>query len=512
LIEAAAYEGRYRTRGYQAWLVESHAALQDRLGDSEAGPRVTVIVVDCDSDQEAQQALAAVRSQGVVVEEFFVIDDDGRAQRGDLPDAVLTSVQTPYVFILPAGAILAPRALELMVQEAESSKADVVYSDEDRVDDSGHLRPFFKPDFSIDLARAQDFVGPAYLLRTDAYGALRDPVGSVSGYGLLLTAYERGLVIRHVPEVLVHWFGERRLCLQAGQQALADAQFERISSRGEPASGVGPTNPDVSVIIPTRDRIDLLARCIESIYETRINVTFEIIVLDNRSELESTARWLEDASSRWPDLRVVSADYDFNWSKLNNHGVRLARGKVFVFLNNDTEAIVDYWLDRLVRQSSRPDIGSVGALLLYPDGLVQHAGVVIGIGGLADHVYAGVPADEHDYHSFVSPMVARNVLACTGACLAVERTKFDAVGGFNEDLQICGDVHLCLRLVENGYLNLYDPEVRMTHFESATRTRTPLSEEEIERIKPICQQFLDGGDPFYNPNLMLGLRYPTCWI
>jgi GT2 family glycosyltransferase len=109
-------------------------------------------------------------------------------------------------------------------------------------------------------------------------------------------------------------------------------------------------------------------------------------------------------------------------------------------------------------------------------------------------------------------MVARNVLACTGACLAVERAKLDAVGGFNEDLQICGDVDLCLRLVESGYLNLYDPEVRMTHFESATRTRAPLSEEEIERIKPVCQRFLDGRDPFYNPNLMLGLRYPTCWI
>jgi GT2 family glycosyltransferase len=265
----------------------------------------------------------------------------------------------------------------------------------------------------------------------------------------------------------------------------------------------------VSIIIPTRDRIDLLSQCLETLYATSGDGGFEVLVLDNGSVRAESQRWLTAAPQRFRNLRVVPADYPFNWSRLNNHGASMATGEVMLFLNNDVEALTPNWLARLSAQATRHDVGAVGALLLYPGGDIQHAGIVIGIGGFADHVYSGVPPIEDDVHRFVSPLLPRNVLACTGACLAIERRKLEEVNGFDERLRICGDVDINLRLIELGYQNVYDSTVKLIHHESATRSRAPLPDEELAQVLPICARYLRNGDPYYNPNFSMWLRYPA---
>jgi GT2 family glycosyltransferase len=335
----------------------------------------------------------------------------------------------------------------------------------------------------------------------------------------MLAIHEIGGAISHVPEVLTHWRRTRHRQLSAAQLKLRNHHLVRCygCNIGSALAGhVGALqsvhsgqSPLVTIVIPTKDRTDLLEACLASIFRSEPVVSFEVVILDNRSSEPDSLRWLSDAPNRFTRVRVLNADYEFNWSRLNNQGVAAARGRVCVFLNNDVEVISAEWLDYLSAQSLRADAGAVGALLFYPDGSIQHAGVVMGIGGFADHVYSGCATPETDEHLFAGPYVGRNVMACTGACLAVEKSKLASVGGFNEALRICGDVDLCLRLHEFGYRNVYEPRACLWHHESATRSKANLPRAEIETAMQTCGACIESGDPFYNRNLTMRLRYPT---
>ena len=263
----------------------------------------------------------------------------------------------------------------------------------------------------------------------------------------------------------------------------------------------------VSVIIPTRDRIDLLAPCVEGLYATNAPGSFEVIVLDNGSTQPETRQWLTDAETRLADFRVVPAPGTFNWSRLNNVGMEHAKGDVYVFLNNDTEPTHEHWLARLADVACRDDVGVVGALLLYPNGRIQHAGVVTGFSGLAAHVYCGVDP-ESDGHLFVSPTVPRNVAAVTGACLAVARDRIEAIGGFDEAYRISGgDVELCIRAMVRGYVNVYLPDVRLIHHESQSRKRED-PETDVNRLRELVAEHCPR-DPYYHAALSLTSLYPS---
>jgi GT2 family glycosyltransferase len=254
----------------------------------------------------------------------------------------------------------------------------------------------------------------------------------------------------------------------------------------------------VSIIIPTRDRWSLLQQCLRSIEEKTAYRRFEVIVLDNDSAEPETVRALNAVAGKY---RVLPFPGAFNFSALNNFGAAHARGEYFLFLNNDTQVVEPEWLGAMLQLAQRPDVGAVGARLHYPDGRIQHAGVVLGIGGVGDHAFRGLAGDVYSYFGFAS--VARNVSAVTAACMMVPRRVFEEVGGFDEQLQVAlNDVDLCLRLRERGYLIVYTPRAHLYHHESGTRGRLhPPRDEQLvwERWGDVIRR----GDPYYNPNLTL---------
>lgn len=263
----------------------------------------------------------------------------------------------------------------------------------------------------------------------------------------------------------------------------------------------------VSIIIPTKDKVELLGQCIESVVEKSADIPIEIIIINNRSKEKNTFEWFVKIKERFPFVRVVDADIEFNWSKLNNIGIREAKGDCFVFLNNDTQVITYNWLEPLIKVASEADVGIVGPLLLYEDLTIQHAGVVVGMSGFADHVYKGEAKDCESL--FVSPLLTRNVLALTGACQMLSRRVIEKIGAFNEDFIICGsDIELCIRAYKQGLYNVYVSEVELFHYESKSRdSYIPPIDFHLSEIH--YQPFLSSGDPFYNCNLSLMSTKPV---
>jgi GT2 family glycosyltransferase len=256
--------------------------------------------------------------------------------------------------------------------------------------------------------------------------------------------------------------------------------------------------PLVSIIIATRDRLPLLRQCIRSIEERTAYRRYEILVIDNDSREPDALSYLEALARRWPVHRAPGA---FNFAAINNLGVRHARGEHLLFLNNDTQVIAPDWLEAMIEHAQRPEVGAVGAKLLFPDGRIQHAGVVVGLGGIAGHAFkhhTGVRADRAGL-----PDVVRNCSAVTGACLMVSRARFDEVQGFDERLRVVfNDIDLCLRLRERGYLIVFTPRALLYHYESASRGRRE-PPDDLKLFRSRWGEALRRGDPYYNPNLTL---------
>lgn len=412
-----------------------------------------------------------------------------------------------YVAFLAPGCV--PGAMPFASQDTERL---VFYGDEDVIDDDGRRgQPFFKPGFSPDLLLHADYLSSCVAVTSGLARAMPDrAIGDFHSLSLMLV--EQADEVRHVDAFVAHRYRPVRPDAVPGY--LGAYLHNRYGSEASvaPQGGgwvchYGRRPRFVSVIIPTRDRIDLLAPCVEGLYATNAAGSFEVIVLDNGSTQPETRQWLADAETRLANFRVVPAPGTFNWSLLNNVGIAHAKGDVYVFLNNDTEPTHHHWLARLADVACRDDVGVVGALLLYPNGRIQHAGVVTGFSGLAAHIYCGVDP-ESDGHLFVSPTVPRNVAAVTGACLAISRDRIEAIGGFDEAYRISGgDVELCIRAMVRGYVNVYLPDVRLIHHESQSRKRED-PETDVSRLRELVADQCPR-DPYYNVNLSLTSLYPS---
>jgi len=395
------------------------------------------------------------------------------------------------------------------LSRAVADGADLVYGDADEIGvDGRRRRPRFRAGFSLDLFFHDDFVSDCFAVpRTllDAVGPwdFQDPQASL--FRWLPSASD----IRHLPRILSHSLRPPRRASEPNaylETFLRQRYGERAGVERVPNGTATPwrcrfgSPPDarVSVVVPTRDRLDLLAPCVDSLYEKNDPARFEVLIVDNASTDPATRQWLADAPGQRSRLRVLGAHGAFNWSWLNNLAIEVGTGDVFVFLNNDTLSITEGWLARLAEYALRPDAGAVGPLLLYEDDSIQHAGLVVGDGDHADQLYRGVDVNFDDL-AFVSPLLPRNVAAVTGACLATSRKTIEAVGSFDEGLPVSGDVEFCLRIHEQGLCNIYAPDVALYHFESRSRGVEPNREDLLRLAREINRRMPH--DPFYNPNL-----------
>lgn len=434
-----------------------------------------------------------------------------------------------YIAFLDHDDVLSIYALaEVAIVLNNHPKTDLVYSDEDKLSDSGkrRLNPFFKPDWSPELLLGINYITHFVVVRkklVDKLRGLREGYDGAQDYDFLLRVTETTKEIRHIPKILYHWrlakgstakgAGAKSYATIAGRRALEDA-LKRRKIEGEALEiKERPTNyrprfivkgaPKVSIIIPFKDKVGYLKKLIPSILNLTTYENFEIVLISNNSTESSTFDYLESIK-KVKKCRVYEWNNPFNYSAINNFGVSIAKGEYLVFLNNDTEVLTSTWLEELVGVAKSPDIGAVGPLLLYPNRTIQHAGVVIGMGGMAGHVFR--VRQKNEWTDFGLSTWPRNYLAVTGACLVVSKSKFESVNGFDEQLQIGGnDIALCLRLYEKGLRNVFWPFAELIHYENVSvgpySKSVPMGD--YERSLHYYKPYLESGDPYFNPNLSL---------
>jgi len=439
-----------------------------------------------------------------------------------------------YVALLDQDDELSPVALGAVATEiVDRPDIDILYSDEDKIDGDGrHYGPFFKPAFDPVLLMGQNYVNHLSVYRRDLMlrvGGFREGFEGSQDHDLLLRSLletSRGRV-RHVPHVLYHWRAvagstaassdEKPYAADAARRAIADyAERAGIEGIVEPREdgyqAFRPRlseYPHVTIVVPTRNGDDILVTCISSIDALTTYPSYDIIVVDNGSDDSSTLDYLDGLDER-DDVTLIRDDGPFSYSRLNNRAVEEATGEFVVLLNDDTEIVTPDWLEELVGWGSQVDVGSVGCKLLYPDGTVQHAGVVVGLGGSAGHTFKGVARDDGIHFGHLN--LPREVQCSTAACLLVRRDLFLAVGGFDEvNLPVAfNDVDLGLRLREAGFRNIWTPNAVLIHHESKTRgtdqrpSRLEGFRRESDYLRARWSDLIDrGGDDYYNPNFSL---------
>lgn len=462
-----------------------------------------------------------------------------RAVNGHISEAsntALAMARGSHVALLDHDDELRPHAL-LEVAEVLAADPDVglVYSDEDKIDVSGRrFDPYFKPDWDPDLLRGQNYLCHLTVLRTALVrevGGFRRGFEGSQDHDLVLRCSERLAPgqIRHIPRILYHWRAipgstaltrdAKDYAAEAGLRAVA-SQLERLGTgaRAEALSHghyrvawpLPDPAPKVSLVIPTRDRVDLLRTCVESVLATTRYPSFELLVVDNGSTDPEALAYLDALAAR-PQVRVLRYDRPFNYSAINNWAVTQCDGAIVGLLNNDVEVISPGWLEEMVGHAVRDEVGAVGAMLYYPDDTIQHAGVILGVHGVAAHVYSGRPRGFPGHGGRVR--VAQRLSAVTGACLLLRREVFERAGGLDETLEVAfNDIDFCLRLRELGYANVWTPFAELYHHESASRGSDEEGEKrerfvrEIERMRERWDGLLQD-DPAYNPNLSLGSKH-----
>lgn len=414
----------------------------------------------------------------------------------------------------------------------EEPDIDMIYSDEDKIsmDDSEFFQPHFKSDFNIDMLRGTNYFCHLTVVKRELYeqaGNLRGAYDGAQDYDFVLRCVEHARKVKHIARVLYHWRAhkdstaenpESKLyAFEAGARAV-QAHFDRIGIRAKVTStkylGIYKSKyefderPLVSIIIPNKDHIEDLDKCISAIEEKGTYKNLEYIIVENNSEKKETFTYYDSLQKKNPKVKVVTWDGPFNYSAINNYGVSFAKGEFYLFLNNDTEIINEDCIEELLGYCLRPDVGAVGARLFYEDGTIQHAGVVVGMQGVAGHESAGEPHESPGY--FGRAIIAHDCSAVTAACVMVKKEVFEIVGGFDPKLAVAfNDIDFCLKVRKAGYLIVYNPYAELYHYESKSRGQEDTEEKirrfqrEIEIFHEKWYDFLLKGDPYYNPNLTL---------
>lgn len=461
-------------------------------------------------------------------------------------NAAINLAEGEFVGFLDHDDTLAPCALYEVARATQTEPGtDVLYSDEDILNERGRVsKPFYKPAFSPDFLRFANYMCHFLVIRKslgDRLGWFQPGFDGAQDYDLVLRCVEQATCVTHIPRVLYHWresatstakdVNLKPYAAAAGMRALRD-HVERIHLARMVEPGPLPTTyllhflcsaergelretPRVSILIPNHDHLQDLRVCIESIRAHTDYPCYEIIIAENNSTDPAVFAYYRDLEASGAARVVTWNQTPFNFSAVNNFLVEQAAGEIILFLNNDIQVLSDRtlevhgdWLANMVMEAVRPEVGGVGAKLLYPNRTVQHGGVILGVGGVAGHAHKGYPADSYgDHCRLVAP---QDLTAVTGACLMMRRDVFRQVGGFDPAYRLAfGDVDLCLRVREQGYLIVWTPLAELIHHESRTRgwEDTPEKrarfESEVAVFKQRWREQLSEGDPYYNPNLTL---------
>jgi glycosyltransferase involved in cell wall biosynthesis len=541
------------TAAYHLWLRNQEAAapaerrrLDDALAAAAALPRLSVIIPVFHPQPEGfERAIESVRQQVYGGWQVCLCDDGSGDERlarrldelrGDprfrvvvhgsnagisaASNSALGVADGDFVCFLDQDDELHPEALaELALAVASDPEVDLLYTDEDKIDENGvRCEPFFKPDWSPDTLLSHMYVGHLLAARRDLVeraGGLRSSFDGSQDYDLALRLSEEARRIRHIPKVLYHWrksegsTARHYFAKPGADQAARAALRSALVRRGEHAEVLDGfvestfrvrrrirRNPRVSVIIPFRDGADLLQRCVDSLRTHAGYDHWEAILVDNQSWQPETKAFLRSVVA---DERVRLLEYDapFNFSALNNWAVKQADGDQLLFLNSDIEGGSSRWLEAMVEHGERPEVGAVGARLLYPNGHVQHAGLIMGILGIAGHAFRFCPGDAVGY--FSQGKIIRNCSGVTAACMLVRRKVFDEVGGFDETLRVAfNDVDFCLRLRQKEYTIVWTPYADLVHHESMSRGSANDRGEIITMLRRWGERL--SIDPYFNPN------------
>jgi len=566
--EVGRHDDRAGNGSYSRWIRLYDTLTPERLAAMRAEaealpckPLISVVMPVYNTPEKLlREAIESVRAQAYPHWEFCIADDAStaphvrrilneyaradrrikvvfREENGHISRASNSALELAsgeWIALLDHDDVLRPHALfEVARTINRHPDAELIYSDEDKIDEVGRrFDAFFKPDFSLEMFRSQNYLNHLTVHRTAnvrTVGGWRTGFEGSQDYDLNLRIIERiePHHIRHIPRILYHWRAvsgstaaggsEKSYAWEAGRRAL-EAHVERIGLAAsiEEVGGtpfyrlrlsVPPPEPLVSLIVPTRDGLKFLRGCIESIREKTTYANYEIIVVDNGSTDPETLKYLKTISRR-RNTRVLRYDAPFNFSAINNFAVGKAKGSVIGLVNNDIEVISPEWLTEMVSWALQPGVGCVGAKLLYENEAIQHAGIILGIGGVAGHSHKYF--DRHSPGYFSRLKIIQNISAVTAACLLVRREIYDEVGGLNEtNLKVAfNDVDFCLKVREAGYRNVWTPFAELYHLESVSRgaeddpVKIARFRSEIAYMQRKWGPALTS-DPFYSPNLTL---------
>ncbi len=447
-------------------------------------------------------------------------------------NAAIKMATGDYIGFLDHDDILSQDALFEVVRAINENKnVDFIYSDEDKIDENNErFEPYFKPDFSPETLECNNYITHFVVVKKDLLnevGYLDSAFNGAQDFDFVLRATSKAKNVVHISKILYHWRVHRQstaevadakpYAFEAGIKVV-EKYLERTGKEGTVENGqdvpgiykinykvIG--NPKVSILIPNKDNSKLLKDAINSIIENTTYNNYEIVVIENGSTEKETLKYYDELKDK-PKVKILRIDEngEFNYSRLINLGVKNIDGDFVLQLNNDTKILTKNWLEMMIGYSQQKDIGAVGGRLYYEDKTIQHAGIIVGLSGIAGNMLVNLPYGEKAY--FGRESATRNVAALTGACLLCRRELYEEVGYMDEEqFKVAfNDVDFCLKLLEKGYRNVYIPYVELYHYESKTRGYEYSKEKEerfnreSENFKNKWKNFLDKGDPYYNIN------------
>jgi O-antigen biosynthesis protein len=533
---------------YRIWLSQNHDHTPIDLDSLSGGPLISVVIpvyrpelwyfkacvssiIDqaytnwelCMCDDGSQDA-DLTRTMRQLVDsdsriKFVALERNGGISRAT--NTALSIASGEFVALVDHDDALEPDALALVAAAImRDPQADVVYSDDDKIDGEGaRYDPYFKPDWAPDLLLSSPYLGHLTVIRRsllDAVGGFRPEFDGSQDFDVMLRTTERARRVVHIPKVLYHWRAvegsaaadenAKPWAHRASRRVVEDTVVRRgIDGTVQPTVFPGvyhirrnvKGDPSVAIVIPFRDQARLTAQCLASIEKSPGYDNYDVVLIDNGSTEPETQALRRRIEAR--GVRVLDYPEAFNWATLNNMAAANTDADLLLLMNNDVEAKSEGWLHALVELAQLPEVGVVGARLIFPDGVLQHAGVLLGARGIAEHIFSGMPPGSAGY--FLWDRVVRPYSAVTGACLMTRHSVFDELGGFDEALAVAfNDVDYCMRASDAGYRVLYTPHAELVHHESTSRGTSGFGRD-VKHFVSKWDRSRIRSDPFYNPNL-----------